>query len=75
MDAGEVDHLVGDLVVEDEDHVSHDDEGEHVADDDAVLFWEVEGGEREVEGENGESEENLVDEDDIADEVGSIYLE
>jgi hypothetical protein len=63
------------LVVEDEDDVPHQDEGDEVAQNNAQLLGEVEGREGHVEGQDREGEQHLVYQNHIQDEVYPVDLE
>jgi len=74
LDAGEGDHLVGLLVVGDEDDVADVDKEDEVACQHVDLFRIVECQDGHVEGHDDEAEHHLVDQNQIENEIQSIHL-
>lgn len=74
LDAGEGDHLVGLLVVGNEDDVADVDKEDEVACQDVDLFRIVECQDGHVEGHHDEAEHHLVDENQIENEIQPIHL-
>lgn len=73
-DAGEIDHLVALLVIEDENDVSHHQEKHEITNNHTQFFREVKFFEREIETHDVEAEKHLVDNDQVENEIESIHL-
>lgn len=61
--AGEIDHLVALLVIEDENNVAHEQEEHEITNNNAEFFREVKTFEGEVETHDVEAKEHLIDKD------------
>ena len=74
-DAGEIDHLVALLVIEDENDVAYQQEEHEITNNNAEFFGKGKTFDGEVETHNVEAEEHLVDKDQVENEIESIHFE
>lgn len=74
LNAGEGDHFIRGLIIENEDDVAQKYKSQEVADDDAEFFGKVETCQRQIQTHNDEAKKHLVDQDYVGNVIDTVDL-